>query len=355
MKIAFLIQDVTTHGGTERTTCCLASEMARHGHEVSIVSVFHNEGVTDYALDERVRVETLMDVSYGLELSPVLRLWRIVQALWRVRRCEFLGNAEVIISQKWLASMWCLLAGLAGKTIACEHFRYAMYHPWLRWLRDRSYRAMRCLVVLTERDREQFMLAGVKRVSVVANMVSVEPLPYVGAGSRRIVSVGRLSAQKGYDLLLEALAGVRERLNGWQVDIYGEGEDYAQLMAARDRLGLSEIVRFCGYTDKIEQVYAGAAFYVMSSRFEGFPMVLLEAAAAGLPIVSFDCPEGPGVLLRAGGGLLVTAEDTAALGEAIARMAEDEALRKRCHAESEQVVAPYLPERIYEEWEKLIM
>ena len=83
-------------------------------------------------------------------------------------------------------------------------------------------------------------------------------------------------------------------------------------------------------------------------------MVLLEAAACGLPIVSFDCPEGPRVLLRDGGGLLVPGEDTRALGEALVRMTSDEALRALCHKQTTDVVAPYRPECIGEKWENLL-
>lgn len=354
MKIAFLIQDITTTGGTERTTCCLANEMIRQGDEVSVVSVFHEAEAPRYALDERVRLVFISDEHYGLDLSMAARLRLIRKQVTALRHCAVLDQAEVVLSQKLLASVLAEKAGLEHKTFACEHYKYGMYNFVVRAWRNRLYRGFRGLVTLTENDRLAFLAHGVRHVHVVENMVSIRPIPYEGALSQRILAVGRLDKQKGFDLLLEAVSLMdRNVLDGWHFDVFGDGSEREALLRQRNRLALDEIISFHPFVKEIEREYATHAFLVMSSRFEGFPMVLLEAAAAGLPIVSFDCKEGPATLLRNGGGLLVKAEDTEALAEALTRMMTDSALREQCARETTEVVAPYTPEAIYRKWMKL--
>ena len=354
MKIAFLIQDVTTTGGTERTTCCLANEMIRQGDEVSIVSVFHEAAAPLYPLDERVKLVFLSDEHYGLDLGMAGRLLLVRKQVKAVRACPELQDAEVILSQKILASVLAKAAKLAPKTFACEHYKYGMYSPVVRCWRNRLYRGFRGLVTLTENDRKAFLAHGVRHVHVVENMVSISPLPYEGAESKRILAVGRLDKQKGFDLLLEAMSRMNwKELNGWHIDVFGEGPEREALLSQREALGLTDRICFHPFVKEIEREYATHTFLVMSSRFEGFPMVLLEAAAAGLPIVSFDCKEGPATLLKNGGGLLVKAEDTEALAEALTRMMRDDALREQSARETKEVVAPYTPEAIYRKWMKL--
>lgn len=353
MKTAFLIQDITTHGGTERTTCCLANEMARNGHEVSIVSVFHEEDACAYPTDANVRMVWLSNEKYDIHTGVLRRLGMVLRQRKAIRNCAAICEANVVISQKLLASVLAYVSGIRKKTVACEHFRFAMYNAPIRWLRSRMYNTFRGLVVLTDADKEKYVKQGVKRVAVIPNMVSVEPQEYEGYASHRIISVGRLDAQKGYDMLLDALALIKTRMDGWKVDIFGDGPDKEKLMEQCERLGLHH-VSFCGFTNNIAKEYAQSCFYVMSSRFEGFPMVLLEAAACGLPIVSFDCPEGPAALLKNGGGILVENGNVQALANALMRMMKDTEFRETKRKECADVTAPYQPQNIYNIWNKFL-
>ncbi len=353
MKIAFLIQDISTEGGTERTTCCLAQELARRGHEVTVVSAFHT-APQPYYTASGVNFIYLTREAYTLRESALERLHKLWRLRGVLRSCMALQEADIIICQKIAASFMAWIAGWGRKSIACEHYRFSMYNALLRRLRTLLYSRLCAVVTLTENDRLAFCRAGLKRVFCIPNMISITPRAYKGQDSNRIISVGRLTAQKGYDLLLRALAIIGDKMAGYQVEIYGEGEERAALEAQCQQMGLSERVHFCGYSTSIETVYASSAFYVMSSRFEGFPMVLLEAAASGLPIVSFDCPEGPAVMLREGGGLLVPKENISALAEAILRMMTDSDLRRLCHEQSARIVAPYMPQKIATQWEQLI-
>lgn len=353
MKIAFLIQDISTAGGTERTTCCLAKQLVKRGVEVTIVSVFRN-AVTSAFSAEDVPIVWLTDQSYSCNDGKIRRMVAVLSQVKRVKDCQPLQEATLIICQKSLASLLVFLAGYCYKAIACEHFRYAMYSPLIRYLRNRMYRYFWRLVTLTDNDRKRFLTHGLNNVVTIANMISVVPQAYEGEESKMIVSVGRLEKQKGYDLLLQAMRRCADKIGDYCLYIYGEGKEKETLLKMREELGLTQRVQFCGFTDEVEKIYAHASFFVMSSRFEGFPMVLLEAGGCSLPIVSFDCEEGPRTLLQKGGGLLVRNGDTQALADAIINMSTNEELRHKCRQQIVKITQQYSPKNITEEWTTLI-
>ena len=253
MKIVFLIQDITTKGGTERTTCCVAGELRKRGHEVSIVSVFRNEPQPHFVAED-VPVVYLSDEPYTNEKSALQRLCQVMHRVGDARRCMQLKNADVIICQKILASVLAYLSGYKCKSIAAEHFTYNMYTPAIRRVRRLLYAQMRAVVTLTEKDQKHYLRENLKEVYQIPNMVSVVPQQYKGTDSCRIVSVGRLTTQKGYDLLLDAVGTIAGQMDNYYVEIYGEGEDRETLETKCRQMGLEDKVRFCGYTDSIEQV-----------------------------------------------------------------------------------------------------
>ncbi|MCQ2342432.1 MAG: glycosyltransferase family 4 protein [Paludibacteraceae bacterium] len=348
MKIVFLIQDITTQGGTERTTICLAQEMVKHGHEVCIMSLFKQNDMPQYPIEEAVTITYATYLNYRLEIGWCKRILYILTALKALKKRSEIEDADCVICQKLLASVVGWMGGWAKKSITCEHYRYKMYTPLIRWWRNRLYNHFRRLVVLTENDRQQFE-QQVQRVTVIPNMISIHPLPYEGLNSKTIISIGRLTAQKGFDLLIDAIHQIADEMGDYTLEIYGDGEDKPQLEKQIDECQLGQKVHLHPFTKHIDEVYQNAAFYVMASRFEGFPMTLLEAAASGVPIVSFDCPEGPSVLLKQGGGLLVEKENIHALGEAILKMTDTD-LRQTCHRQTQTIILPYLPENIYTRW-----
>lgn len=350
MKIAFLIQDCTTVGGTERVTCCLASEMARQGHEVSVVSVFGRGGKPHFEIDGRVRFVVACGEKYGLQMSKVERMMLIVRMTREMRDNEILKDADVVIAQKFLAALIAVKAGYRHKLIIGDHYPYRLYsQPLLRY-RDLIYKKAKAVVVLTEGCRQEFVNHGVNRVEVIGNMVPIAERDRGEEREKKIVAVGRLSEEKGFDSLIQAVAGVKSRIEGWSVEICGEGEQRGRLEEMIKESGLEGKVVLRGRVDDVAEEYRRASFGVVPSRYEGFSLVLLEAAAMGLPMVAFDCPYGPREILGEGGGTLVDNQDVKALGEAIVRMTEDDGLRQKYAAETRKIVERFSPKTIYDRW-----
>ena len=207
------------------------------------------------------------------------------------------------------------------------------------------------VVVLTDNDAKRFKLHKVNAY-VIPNMTSFGIKPNRVANARRMITVGRLHPQKRYDLLLSALVSVFERYPDWYIDIYADGDEAYGLLLKKQvsDLNLQSNVFFKEFCTDIQKEYLNSSFYVMSSRYEGFPMTLLEAMACGLPVVSFQCPEGPAELLKDNVGLLVPPEDVTMLSEAIIRMIRDEKLRANCTAKGLNVIQAYTPDKVYIKW-----
>ena len=176
------------------------------------------------------------------------------------------------------------------------------------------------LVVLTKEDEEKLKLTH-QNVTQIYNFSPLAPTVKAPLNQKKIVAVGKLDPQKGFDLLIEACRFIKN-WDGWILEIYGQGPDEEQLRSKISFYELEKHIFLKGVTRKVEEVYHSASFYVLSSRFEGFPMVLLEAISFGLPIVSYNCPYGPSDVISSNeNGLLVEDQNVQKLADAILKLA----------------------------------
>jgi glycosyltransferase involved in cell wall biosynthesis len=196
---------------------------------------------------------------------------------------------------------------------------YKLIGNYRRWQMIQQTKKLDQLVVLTKEDEEKLKLTH-QNVTQIYNFSPLAPTVKAPLNQKKIVAVGKLDPQKGFDLLIEACRFIKN-WDGWILEIYGQGPDEEQLRSKISFYELEKHIFLKGVTRKVEEVYHSASFYVLSSRFEGFPMVLLEAISFGLPIVSFDCATGPNeVIVNDDCGILVDDGNTEKLGEAIQRM-----------------------------------
>jgi glycosyltransferase involved in cell wall biosynthesis len=177
--------------------------------------------------------------------------------------------------------------------------------------------------------------------------------PFAGPGPH-VVAAGRLSRQKGFDLLLEAFAqAVATGVTG-SLTVLGEGPERALLTARAQALGLEAAVRFAGFRDNPYAYFAHADVFVLSSRYEGLPNVVLEALACGCPVIAFDCPHGVREIIRHDvNGLLVPPEDVGGLRDALIRLLGSAAERARLRSQITPTIAPFAAEEILRGWEAL--
>lgn len=169
---------------------------------------------------------------------------------------------------------------------------------------------------------------------------------------KEILAVGRLTFQKGFDLLLDAWSIASAQLSDWSLRIVGDGELHDQLLQQARDLGIEHRVTLAPFSDNPFALYAESGMFVLSSRFEGLPFVLLEAMTCGTPCISFDCPNGPREVIRNGiNGLLTPAENVNALSNSIVELGRDPELRQRLGNAARSVSEEFSEASVVARWQ----
>jgi GalNAc-alpha-(1->4)-GalNAc-alpha-(1->3)-diNAcBac-PP-undecaprenol alpha-1,4-N-acetyl-D-galactosaminyltransferase len=358
MRITFVISTLQ-NGGAERVLVNMANYWAKRGHEVEIVSLASKSDAPFYELGEAVVYSPL---SLAQKTTGALdfvgnNLRRIKVIREAIRR----SNPDVVISFMDRMNVMVALAtiGLDVPVVLSERNDPAQYKigglGW-EWLRKLTYPLADSVVVQTHSALSYFSPGIRKRAAVIPNGVSFPAeaaAPFSSRhGGHKLVAVGRLADQKGFDLLLSAFAQIRGQFPQWSLTVWGEGPERGALEKQRESLGLTGCVHFPGRTKTPFKEMKEADLLVLSSRYEGFPNALLEAMACGLAVISFDCPSGPGEIIRHDvDGVLVPPLDVNALAKAMSRLMGDAALRSALSARAKEVVQRFNMEGVMKKWE----
>lgn len=350
-------------GGAERVAADLSAHWARMGREVMVVTQASADGDV-YTLHPKVRREVLHTAGEGGGLRGI---WSNVQRVRALRRVIKAFRPDIVLGMMTTASVLSVLAstGLACRVIATEHT-----HPpsqtlsgfWQRLRRLTYPRAAR--VVALTRGTAQWIEQHVpgSRLAVIPNPVhwplpKGEPVlaPASNDGRRRLLAVGRLHADKGFDLLLQAYARLAPSHPDWDLVILGEGGERRALQAQVREAGLQDRVSLPGRAGNVGDWYQSADLYVLTSRFEGLSNTLLESMASGLAAVAFDCDTGPREIVREGvDGVLVRPNgDVDALCRELGAVMGDEAVRLRMAEAATAVRERFSAERVLGLWEEL--
>jgi glycosyltransferase involved in cell wall biosynthesis len=242
-------------------------------------------------------------------------------------------------------------------TVAQEHMNFDAHRRGLARDLRRRYRGLDALAVLTEEDRGDYaaVLDGATKVVRLPNAVPPLAGDRARPESKVAIAAGRLNSQKGFDLLIAAWRPVAAAHPDWQLRIYGRGPQRATLQRQIVDAGLSDDIFLMGATRDLGEALSQGSLFVLSSRFEGFGIVVVEAMSKGLAVVSFDCPRGPGEIIDDGrDGLLVPAGDVRALSRTLLDVADDEERRRALGAAALATARRYDPEAVGAEWTALV-
>lgn len=360
MHIYYFALDITIKGGTEGITVSLANLFVEKGHKVSIISFFKSNPEIGSKLDERVNVIYLNEKAYPLENGYVARFKSFVGCYRKLRRLAKTSlrptKGNVYIGQNFFPNMLLWLVGLGKYAIGCEHFKYDIYPTPIAAIRNFVYARFGRIVTLTDVDAAKFKNhIGESRVVTIPNMVTVKTDFELDMNSKIIIAVGRLQPQKGFDFLIKAMRTVIDKHSDWILNIWGIGDLHDELQNQINNLNLQQHVFLKGFTHDIVSEYAKSSFFVLSSRYEGFPLALIEALSLGIPSVAFNCPSGCEELLANGGGILVEKENVEKLTEAIIYMIEHPQYRLECSKHKEQIRKELSPDVIYDKWHQLFL
>ncbi len=339
-------------GGAERVVSNLANAWAETGDAVTIVTLDSPSQPPYFPLHPAIgilRLDTQRPSS-----SPLHAVRANLRRAKTLRTVIQTTHPHVVVSfidqMNVLALFSLMRTGLP--VIVCERVHPA-HHPispaW-RFLRACLYPFARRVTVQTADAIGA--LPHLTRTAVIANAVA--PMPRTPPeNGKRMVAAGRLVHQKGFDLLLRAFA--KGAAPDWRLDIWGEGPERSTLEHLASDLGLADRIRFPGLSTASGGWRDGADAFVLSSRYEGFPNVLLEAMAAGLPCAAFSCPGGPAeIITPEQDGLLVPPEQVEELAAALARLTGDSALRARLAEAAPHAVKRFAPTSILAVWDELL-
>ncbi|GAA4558618.1 glycosyltransferase family 4 protein [Planotetraspora kaengkrachanensis] len=374
MKIRYMLLHAYGMGGTIRTVLNQAGAMAAAGHDVEVISTVRRRDEPQFEIDSRVRVTALADQRGGVRTDSVgRRAWRMMRgrivpvgefkADWFTERVEravidyvsSLKDGILVTTRPALNLISARRTPESVVRVAQEHMNLGTYPETVRSDIARYYGRLDAVVTLTASDREDYreLLPGA-RVEWVPNAVATVGRAPTRQENPIVVAAGRLVAQKGFDLLIPAFKQVAARNPAWSLRIFGTGpkkDGLAKLIAEH---GLADSVTLMGRSDRLDQELAKASIYVLSSRFEGLPMVMIESMAHALPIVAFDCPTGPGdVLTHDHDGLLVPARDVDALAAGMNRLIADRDLRVRMGSAAAATALEYSPQKVMPMWERM--
>lgn len=363
LRVALIVSSLRM-GGAERVMSMLANYLNRSGQTVGLITLEDQES-DFFTVDTEIRRIAVDEVVPDLSNDrAVMRatLRRIVGL--RTALVDF--RPDVILSFGTVMNILVILAAtrtsfpvIVSERSDPRHYRVGRIWVILRWL---LYKRVSALVAQTHSVRSWAeTVVHPARVVVIPN-----PISNIGraamyaeqvSSSRRltILGLGRLSPEKGFDLLIRAFARLRRKFPDWSLTIFGEGPARDELEALVKHLCLQEVARLPGKTCAPEEELQHASLFVLPSRFEGFPNALIEAMAAGLPVIAADCPSGPAEIIEHGvSGMLVPAEDESSLAKAMETLMADPGIRQRLGHGAAREVERFQIDRVMATWETVL-
>lgn len=369
MKLIYQINSLYNPGGMERVVLNKATWLSAHGWEVVIVTTDQGGRPTFYNFPEQIRLHDL-GINYSADKGKniVAHIFSYLKKkqLHKKRLTEFLMAEKADIVDTLYPGESSFIPSIKdGSKKVIELHQSKFFHrqyanKGLKGLIDRFREIMDVrmvkkfdrFVVLTEEDKGYW--------GDIANMVAIPNSSIAPSGSgsdcsaKRVIAIGRLDYQKSFDRLIQAWKIVCDNSREWELDIYGQGEWKDMLQGMIDQYGIADRCHLRGTTNDISHEYANSSMLVMSSHYEGLPMVMIEAMSSGLPCVSFDFKCGPRDIIDDGvNGLLVKDGDIEGLAEAMLKLINDDELRSSMSVEARKVIGKYNEESVMEKWIKL--
>jgi glycosyltransferase involved in cell wall biosynthesis len=355
MRLTLVISSLNS-GGAERVLSILANAWAARGDQVTVVTTHDAGRAPDYEIRPDVQLVSVDPHRNGLmrQLMTLSQLRSVFRKSEPDVIISFLNYTNVLVL---IASRWLRIPVIVSERLDPSVIKLSL--PW-SLLRRLTYHWTDLLVAQTATAARRYEPLARERVRVIPN--PIDSLPHVSAEAPTVslqrptfLAVGRLHHQKGFDILISAMARVRESIPEWQLVILGSGDLRNELEAQIATAGLLHHVLLPGRVANPWPWYLAADVFVLSSRSEGFPNVLCEAMVAGMPVIATDCPSGPSDIITDGfDGLLVPTNAPSHLSAAMIRMATDPELRQRLCERARRIRQRYALTSVLVSWDQAI-
>jgi glycosyltransferase involved in cell wall biosynthesis len=372
-KIVYITPALYMAGGVERVLTLKANYFAEHfGYDITVILTEGKGKPLFYPLSDKIHIinldinfEELWTCSFAKKIVVYLKKQRrfkrlLTEELMRLRpditvsllRREINFINDIEDGSRKIGELHVNRANYRNFEVNESNFIKKLFSKlWMHNLVCKLKQLDR-FVVLTEEDKSSW--PELQNICVIPDPLSFKTDNYSLLTEKRVIAVGRYVYQKGFDLLLQAWARIGQRCPDWQLAIYGAG-DRTPYERQMKELGIeTSRCNLFGPTNQIQQEYLDSSLFVFSSRFEGFGMVLIEAMACGLPVVSFSCPCGPKDIVRDGeDGLLAENGNVSDLADKLLCLMENESRRRQMAAAAVKNVQRYSLDVIAERWKIL--
>lgn len=369
MKLIYCIHSVYNPGGMERVLLNKVRYLVKKmGWEILIVTTDQHNRPPFYPFPAEVRMVDLginysEDNTKGTLAKVRGYLKRRTQHQKALTTLLMQERADIVVSLYPSESSFLPDIKDGSKKVLelhyCKFFRLqygrkglmGLIDRYRTWLDERLVRRFDRFVVLTEEDKGYW--GNLPNIEVIPNAALFIAPRYSTQNERRVIAVGRLDYQKGFDRLIEAWALVQQNpaCRSWRLDIFGQGEWQEMLEEMIRERNLGQTARINPPSKQIGEEYAASSILVMSSHYEGFPMVMIEAMACGVPVVSYDFKCGPRDIIREGdNGLIIPEGDISALAEGICRLIQEKELRRSMSMKAQEVTTTYSEEKVMRRW-----
>lgn len=369
MKIIYCTHSTYNPGGMERVLYNKVKYFSEQMHwDVTVVTTDQHNRLPFYPFPESVR---MIDLGINYSEDNVKRTFGKIYGYLKKRKKhrrlleELLmqEKADIVVSLYPSESSFIPYIKDGSRKVLeihyCKFFRLqygrkgllGAIDKWRTWQDERIVRRFDKFVVLTNEDRGYW--GNLPNIEVIPNAAMFVADRYSDVSVKRVIAVGRLDYQKGFDRLIQAWEIVNKsgKYDDWRLDIFGQGDWKDMLQGMIDKKGLNGSAFINKPTKNIGEEYADSSMLVMSSNYEGFPMVMIEAMACGLPVVAFDFKCGPKDIIRnEENGLIIHNGDIKALADGIMKLMEDTENRKRMSLNARKIVDTYSEKAVMEKW-----
>ena len=372
MKIIYIYTALLTKGGADRVLTEKANWFVEHGYEVGFITDTQMEKPPVFPLSPKVNLINL-DIDFAKEYGhPFLMRIFLYYRLMRnyKRKMKEVLNSEkpdIVITtmgrdMDFLTDIYNgIIIGEAHTTkqflrnfhlLEQKGFPFKQIAWYWRRKMDKKARQLSGIVLLTKEDAESWKETN--QTHVIPNSLPFEPEESSSLQNKTAIAVGRYNHAKGYEYLIEAWKIVHEKHPEWMINIFGSGEQKDNVERLIEESSLQETILMHEPTDDIMSQYLNSSICVVSSRYEGFSMVILESMICGVPVVSFDCPHGPHNIIKNGeDGILVEYLNTQALADNICYLIENPEIRKEMGEKAKRNIKRYSRENVMAQWTEL--
>ena len=356
-NIKIFVLDMTIAGGVERVASNMSIYLSKFKDEytVEIISIFKKNSVVPYPIPDNVTIKYLCPKNYYSLDTIIKKLKSNIVMLYSLTLASLkYGKDDILISNMANISDYLSLLKFYKrfKLICFEHTYHAVFGKLSQFVIKTMFRNADCVVTLTNSEKE-FYKKLFKKVICIPNALSFYPLDKAKYQSKRVVSIGRLSTEKGFLELLPVYEKLAKKFPDWEFAIFGSGSLETEIKNKMN--GYPDNVKLYPSTKTIQNEMLNSSIYVCSSLTEAFPMVMLEAMACGLPVVSYDCPCGPREIIRhEEDGILVTERNPQLLEQALEKLMVNECLWQSFSNSAKFNIKRFLPNTIFDKWINLI-